>query len=83
MIKLNQIKIGTIVYDNIDGHPLRVVAVDQENNWWKVLCDTTEFGGWAPSQKLINKYGLSPYRRYWGFSLEELYLTRHYTYEIE
>lgn len=82
MIKLNQIKVGTVVYDR-DDNPLRVVVIDHENNWWQVLCDTTEFGGWVPTQKLINKYGLSPYRRYWGFSLEELCQCQCHTYEVE
>lgn len=82
MIKLNQIKIGTIVYDR-DDRPLRVVVISPKNTWWKVLCETTEFGGWQPSSKLINEYGLSPYKRYWGFSLEELRLNRCHAYEVE
>ena len=82
MIKLNQIKIGTIVYD-WDGHPLRVVVINPKNTWWKVICETIQFGGWLPSQKMINEYGLSIGKRYWGYSLEELCLNRCHTYEVE
>lgn len=85
MIKLSQIKIGTIVYDEKD-RPLRVVAISPKNAWWEVLCETTDGNGWRPSSKLVNEYGLLPYKRYWGFSLEifeELRLNRCHAYEVE
>lgn len=85
MIKLNQIKIGTIVYDEKD-RPLRVVSIRPKNAWWEVLCETTDFGGWQPPPRLVNEYGLLPYKRYWAFSLEaleQLRLNRRHAYEVE
>lgn len=90
MIKLNQIKVGTVVYDK-NKDPLKIAAIDYSNRfWWDVLCEVTTPCGWAPNPRLVNEYGLSSNKRYYGYSLElfeellEAQCQCHtYEYEVE